>query len=801
MDRMRELTPTLKNNRMDLRGEWRYCMDDVPAFSQFDFNDTSWKTMLIPQNWFLAGVDHHGVIWFRYEFEYDQSQEYATLHFDGVDYFAEVYLNGQLLGQHTGYFDPFTFEIGSVLKPGKNLLAVRVDSPFEEIGLDGWHLHKKLIKGVLNHHDCRPGGGWESTGQTFNTGGIWNRVYIEEHGPVTIDRMLLHAEIDNTDAILFVELTIFNRGENKTSNLEIRCTPDNFNGEATTSKFDLSLPPGRSIQSIQLPVAAVKHWQPWDRGFPHMYTVRADLNLQEGHVFSSNLFGFRKVKVKEGYHWEINDHPYFVRGSNYLPTQWLSETLFHEAASNKSHPFGGGPGDNLFTRDVDLAKQANLNLLRVHAHVLPPEFHTACDRAGMLVWQDFPLQWGYSDEVSFHVEAERQIEAMVTSLYNHPSIVAWCCHNESPCDAPWMAGAVGGLYDPAHNRDMDAMLETAIRKLDTSRHIQRNSGTGDGHVYPGWYVGQIHDFINLPGAPFITEYGAQGLPAVENIQRMLPQFGLDSGHAELVRFKEWLDSLNRISPTKKALLKFGGSVWNFLEKMRWKSIQDWIKGFGMKLERSAYKNIPSIEQTPQDLLKARQVWELWKFHDFQPPETFDNGINLGSSLEEFVTDSQAYQAHLIQYATECYRLAKHKQVTGIIQFDLTDPWPAVTWSVLDYWRKPKSAYNAMQRSMQPVLPSFQLPERMRPNKTIPIFFKVVNDLEASYPASTCAWNLSNGKGILASAAFKIDIPADSVSDKVKIILPAMEPGSYKLTAELDSGATILGKNQYEIVII
>jgi beta-galactosidase/beta-glucuronidase len=800
MDNSKKLVPNIRRSLLDLSGHWRFCIADDPDFSRADLDDASWETMFIPQNWFLAGVDQHGVVWFRVEFEYFQPREYATLHIDGVDYFAEVYLNGQLLGRHTGYFEPFAFEIGTVLKPGKNILAVRVESPFEKIGLDGWHLHKKLIKGVLNHHDCRPGGGWEETGQSFNTGGIWNRVYIEGHGPVTIDGMLLHADIDNTDAILYVELTILNRDENKTTNLEIRCTPDNFEGETTISKFDLNLPPGKSIHSLQVCVTDVKHWQPWDRGFPHLYTVLAELNLEEGHVFSSSLFGYRKVKVEEGFHWLINHHPYFVRGSNYLPSQWLSETLFPEAAINKLHPFGGGPGADLYSRDVALAKQANLNLLRVHAHVLPEEFHAACDRAGMLVWQDFPLQWGYSDDVSFHVEAERQIRAMVTSLYNHPSIVAWCCHNESPCDAPWMAGAVGGLYDPAHNRDLDAKLETAIRKLDTSRFIQRNSGTGDGHVYPGWYVGRIRDFINLPGAPFITEYGAQGLPALESIQRMLPQYGSDSGHAELVRFKEWLDSLHRISSTKKVLLEFGNSMWNFLEKMRWKSIQNWVKGFGMKLERSSYKTIPPIDQTPQSLLKARQVWETWQFHDFQPAETFDNGIDLGSSLEEFVTNSQAYQAALIQYATECYRLAKYKQVTGIMQFDLTDPWPAVTWSVLDYWRKPKSAYEALQRSMQPVLPSFQLPERIKPHKAIPIFFRVVNDLETSYPASTCAWNLSNETGILTDAAFKIDIPADSVSEKVKIKLPALVAGRYKLNVNLDFGTAILGQNQYEIVI-
>ncbi len=157
----------------------------------------------------------------------------------------------------------------------------------------------------------------------------------------------------------------------------------------------------------------------------------------------TSLFGFRTVRVEPGFRWFINGQSYFLRGSNYLPSQWLAETLFPEAASGKEHPFGGSAGGDFYSRDVGLARQANLNILRVHAHVLPPEFHEACDRAGMLVWQDFPFQWGYSDEPDFHAEAERQMQAMITGLYNHPSIIAWCCHNESPWDAPWMAGQAG----------------------------------------------------------------------------------------------------------------------------------------------------------------------------------------------------------------------------------------------------------------------------------------------------------------------------------------------------------------------
>ena len=792
---------------MNLSGNWRYCTEDNPDFSQPDFDDSAWKTMSIPANWFLGGLDHHGVVWFRHEFSYRPHHGLASLHFDGIDYFSDVYLNGVHLGHHIGYFEPFAFEVDGVLKPGKNNLAVRVESPYEKPGLDGWHLRKKLIKGVLNHHDCRPGGGWEPIGQSYNTGGIWNRVYIEEHGPVTIEQMLLRADLETGKPVLHIELTVHNRTEKREAVLEVRCAPENFKGKAKTAEFALKLPTGKSVHSLQIPVNNARIWQPWDRGFPHLYKVSAALTAAENSDSRSSLFGFRTIKVEEGFRWLVNGKPYFVRGSNYLPSQWLSETLFPEIAKGKDHPFGGGAGGDFYSRDTALAKQANLNMLRVHAHVLPPEFHEACDRAGLLVWQDFPLQWGYSDEPGFQAEAERQMRAMVTLLYNHPSIAAWCCHNESPWDAPWMAGAAGGLYDPNHNRELDARLEAAARELDSTRYIHRNSGTGDGHVYPGWYVGHGRDFLDTPGAPFVTEYGAQGLPARHNVQRMVPQFGPESGHAELVQFKNWLDSLHKISTSRKALIEFGTVLWNFTERAHLKSIQNWMKGWGMKLERSTYKKIPPVEQTPEELHHARMIWETWRFHDFQPAETFDNGIQLGASLDEFIANSQAYQGQLIQFATECFRRAKYTtvvpgsstgKVTGIIQFDFTDPWPAVTWSVLDYWRVPKPSFDALRRSMQPVLPSFLLPEHIEDGKATPTFFHVVNDLTESFPNATCEWRLSSEKRDVASAAFQVDIPADGVSTGVKLTLPSLGPGSYKLSVVLSSGGKILGENWYDI---
>ena len=789
--------------KFSLSGNWHYSSEDQPDFARPDFDDSSWQIMHIPQNWFLGGLDQHGVVWFRREFNYKPDDEFTRLHFDGVDYFADVYLNGNRLGQHAGYFEPFSFDISGLLKSGKNNLAVRVDSPYEQPGLDGWHIRKRLIKGILNHHDCRPGGGWNPEGQSYNTGGIWNNVYLESHAAVTIEQMVLHADLRSKPPILHIQLKVNNRSDKQAARLEIDCTPENFEGELRSASFPLKIPAGESVQVVDLPVPDVQLWQPWDRGYPSLYQITANLTTAEKTATKSSLFGFRTIIVEEGFRWLVNGQPYFIRGSNYIGSQWLSETLFTEAAASRTHPFGGGAGGEFFRKDVELARQANLNMLRVHAHVLPPEFHTVCDRAGILVWQDFPLQWGYSDEPQFQAEAERQMRAMLDLLSNHPSIAAWCCHNESPWDAPWMSGAVGGTFDPSQNRALDTHLQTIAEEFDPGRYVQRSSGTGDGHVYPGWYQGHWRDYQGLPGAPFISEYGAQGLPDKASLLRMLPQFGPDAGFAELLQLKTWLESTRKISSSTRLFMKFGTALFKFMEKhpslKRYKELfMGWAMKQGQTTERSIYQNLPSTEETPPELQHACEVWQAWQFHNIQLMETFENGIGTGASLDDFVLNSQNYQAHLVQYGTECYRRAKYSRVTGLLQFDFTDPWPAVTWSVLDYWRAPKLAFDALRRAMQPVLPSFRLQEKFEAGKASPATICVVNDLAEAFPATDCTWQLSAEKSLIATASFPVDIPADGVSREVKVTLPSLNPGQFRLTVTLSSGEKILGKNWYKI---
>lgn len=784
--------------KSSLSGKWCYSTEDQPDFAKTDFDDAAWADMSIPRNWFLGGLDHHGMVWFRREFDFQPSTElpFCDLHFDGVDYFCDVYLNGQHLGHHTGYFEPFAFDATQALKPGKNVLAVRVDSPYEEPGLDGWHMRKKLIKGVLNHHDMRPGGGWEAAGQSCNTGGIWNQVYLHAHGAITVETVLLQAGLETDPPTLRAEVRVRNRAAKQTTSLRLSCAPENFSGQGYATEATLEIPKGDSVQHVELQTPDVQRWQPWDRGFPHLYQV--SVHVSDGDY--TTIFGFRTVRVDENYNWTINGERYFMRGSNHLASQWLAELIFPEISFEKDHPFGGRQDHNPIKTDVDLMKQANLNVIRVHAHVIPREFHEACDRAGVMIWQDFPLQWGYSDEPAFHAEALRQARAMVELLYNHPSVVAWCMHNETPWSATWMAGQAGGTYDATHNRELDDTLQKAIQALDPTRHVHENSGTGDGHAYPGWYHPDWPDFAGVPGGPLCTEYGAQGLPVKESMLRIFAKLGPDAGYRDLMQLKKWLEEPKDVSWQTRLFIKIQKPGLKFAEKFKLDGLRSWLTGYGVKMEVSPYRRLHNRDELPDKLKHTYDVWETWRFHNFQPPENFEPGrIDTGKSLDEFINNSQHYQNNIVQFATESYRRAKFNPMSGIFQFDFTDPWPAITWSVLDYWRKPKPSFDALRWAMQPVLPTLGLPLYVAAGKTVIATLMVVNDLVQAFPGAQVSWKSEQGNKTIASGEWTVDVPVNAVSSSKAVSLPFAKTGSYRVTVQLHAAdGKLLGENIYNV---
>ena len=533
------LQPPEGASALSLDGDWKYLpFEGTTNLAEPAVPDADWPAMRLPSNWFLKGkkeypvaidlspvspgaivnpgvlaaagpergLDYSGTIWFRRHFPYTPGGGIAILRFDMVDYFADVYMNGHLAGHHEGSFQPFEFDVSRWVVPGDNVVAVKVGAPAQVIDWTeeyaaSWPRHQTQVKGIFGYHDTRPGG-TSGRGQERGTGGILGNVTLRPSSGVDLVRAEV-APMDVTEqgATIRIDYVLQNwTGAERTGTLTGDIAPKNFTSDRR-DRFTqpVTLAPGETRVRVTRRIDQPALWWSWDYGKPNLYQLTTTLSggpTGEQHT----TFGIRSIRHDEKWVWYLNGRRIFPRGSNYISTQWLSQA-----------------DRAWYERDVDLMLKANLNSIRVHAHLERPEFYDLADERGLMLWQDFPLQWGYSDLPAFHAEATRQLADMVGLFFNHPSIIAWSMHNESPHAMEWMKRKVQN-----QNLALDEALLAEAVKRDPTRVAHRDSGTGDGHPYPGWYGGKVSDYSTLPGAPFLTEYGAQALPIPETLKSMLP---------------------------------------------------------------------------------------------------------------------------------------------------------------------------------------------------------------------------------------------------------------------------------------
>ena len=644
----------MNNQRMNLNGVWSYCLNEISG-KESQPELAHWRKMSVPSNWYLNGLpDHAGVVWFRHRFVLDTNlkENEFWLNFDGVDYFAEVWLNGTMIGKHEGYFQSFMFKITDSVIRGENELLVKVDSPIEEPG-SVWPDRKRLIKGVLNHHDCRPGGWHPTLGQSYNTGGIWGDVnlLITERIVVKSIKVTTDSITDHTAKMKFsLDIQNFEKKPEEI-NISIKVLYDGIEESNLIDKVVLAVP--NDHLDYTLTISDPHLWWTWDYGKSEMYKVVVILEWSGKSASYGTDFGIRTIYISEEGQLFLNNQPIFLRGTNIIPAQWLS--AYQEQEIN---------------RDIHLLLDANINAVRVHAHLTKPDFYSACDKAGILVWQDFPLQWGYDQNDEFITSSRQQIIEMVDTLYNHPSIYLWCCHNEPP----------------SGSETFDDMLAELVRKVDTSRYVTPNS-TFREHPYNGWYSGCIEQFIALPGGTVPSEFGAQALPVFESLKKIIPE----------------------------------GALW------------------------------------PPD-------WEIWAFHNFQYDQNFHVAhLDKGDSLETFIENSQNYQYRYIKFSIETYRRSLEKPVFGLFQFMFVDCWPAITWSVVDYYRQLKLGYEALKCAYQPVLISFDIPRfEVVSGQNIFNGVYLINDLNVGFENVIIDISLQDSTGlILFTESCRLDISANS----------------------------------------
>lgn len=357
------------------------------------------------------------------------------LHFGACDFHSKVKVNGQVVGEHKGGYNSFSFDITPFLLANSDQeIQVTVNDPTDKA-------NQSRGKQVSN-----PGGIYYTP-----SSGIWQTVWLEPVPENYIQNLKITTDIDNSSISLKV-----NTNDPSISELSIEI---NFKGE------EVYRYQGEYKQEYRIMIPDQQLWSP---DSPNLY----DIQVSIPNDTVTSYFGMRNIELSKPVEQQ-------------MVMLFNNESLFQNGVLDQGYWPDGlytAPSDEALKSDIIAAKKLGFNMLRKHVKVEPDRFYYWCDVLGMLVWQDMPSgdkKIGNQDpdiEKSKEGAAqfEYELEKMVTNLYNHPSIVMWIPFNEG-----W------GQYDTER-------IVAKVKALDSTRMVSNASGWTDRGV------GDIFDIHPYP---------------------------------------------------------------------------------------------------------------------------------------------------------------------------------------------------------------------------------------------------------------------------------------------------------------
>ncbi|HWI62841.1 MAG TPA: glycoside hydrolase family 2 TIM barrel-domain containing protein, partial [Symbiobacteriaceae bacterium] len=385
---------------------------------------------------------------YKKRFTADESlrRQQVRLCFDGVDFAAQFFLNGERLGEHSSMFTPVAFDVTDRLRYGEeNLLAVVLEAAPPE--------QPQVAKTRnVRTHKSRMTYWWDFCPRMPHVG-IWDQVYLEATGPVRIEnvfvRPLLTEDLHRADVNVTVALSA-----PATVEAVVRLGNEVV-GHATSETGELSIP----VMQPQL-------WWPNGHGEQPLYDLEVKVTGSDTRRIP---FGIRKVEMisNEGaeaaarpYTLVVNGRRIYAKGWNWVPMDVMYGV---ERPAKLEH---------LLT----LARQAGVNLLRIWGGGLieTEAFYDLCDRFGIMVWQEFiqsssGIENKPSEEPAFIEMMVREAEAIIPRRRNHPSLVIWCGGNE-------LTAPDGSPLDDSE--PVLGALAAVVKRLDPDRFWLSTSPTG-----------------------------------------------------------------------------------------------------------------------------------------------------------------------------------------------------------------------------------------------------------------------------------------------------------------------------------
>ena len=645
-----------------LHTNWTFCQVGDTLWSDAKVPGTVHQDLLnhnrIPNPFY--GMNEEAVQWvenedwmYRTSFvvnEQQLSRDAAVLEMDGLDTYADVFLNGALILRSDNMFVGHKIEVKPVLRKGVNHLLVSFRSPVKEVlpqlqtnGFDypasndhsPWRTSVYTRKAPYSY-------GWD-WGIRLATCGIWRPVRLVFSDVARIeDYYVCQDVVTQAKADVDNRLEINNVTSSTVSAL-LKVDYHYSDSDTKEIKKQIELRPGANTVSLPVSIEKPHLWMPNGWGEPSLYKFTASLSVDGVEIAKQERnVGLRTVRVVmdddeygKSFYFVVNGKPMFAKGANFIPDDALLPNVTPER----------------YKRIFEDVKAANMNMLRVWGGGIyeDDEFYDEADRNGILIWQDFMFACSsYPHDPQFVGRVEAEAEYNIKRLRGHASLAMWCGNNEIyeamrywGWQRKYSAEAFAGM-ERGYDVLFRGLLPKMVERLDNGRSYMHSSPseanwgrpdswkTADSHNWGTWHGRKPFESFDTDVPRFMSEYGFQAFPEMKTIRTFAEEkdFELES-------------------PVMNAHQK--ADIGNALIK---------------------------------------QTMGLY----YKVPEKFEDLVYVGLVL----------QGQGMRHGIEAHR-RNRPYCMGSLFWQLNDSWPVVSWSGIDYYGNWKALMYQSKRAFAPIL--------------------------------------------------------------------------------------------------
>ena len=572
--------------------------------------------------------------------------------FEGLDTFADIWLNGIRIGRHEDFYLPQEIDVSGLIRE-ENVLLLHFHRVSDILEAKEWDEKwegavtrcKQIRKPI---HDFPPEG-WSGEEESnyqgavpyFTPIGVYGKIFFLTWQEGRLEEVWANISVDETyDGTIRVRAKGF--GPDSSLAYEV------WYGEERVQEGDLPLErmaEERFEADAGIHIRKPQLWNPRGFGEQHRYLLRILLRC-DGKTADvwERMIGFRRVEMPSCLEYRINGKKVRLWGGSMDPMQGYTHCYCEERAQ----------------RLFEMVENAHMNTLRIWGEGIPqPDaFYEEADRRGILVWQEFFLGHGaYPDTDEIKEACQKEAEALVKRLAHHPSLLMWCGGNETI-----MGAEFAGKY-PFGKEILLKTFPEVVKRLDEGRYYHPNSPyggewsndprEGDYHTYDCVWQYPYQDY-----PAFISEHIRTAPPAPWSLRRMVKQ-------------GDW--------PKEGELLD------TYAHPFIWP--QHWM------------------ERTHPGAKGIRKTGPYWEFHEAGNEEDmiYRFAAAYGQEIRRY--------GEQIRRGTKDPESSKRSK--GYFACKLLDTWPKVYCAPIDFFQEGYIPYYALARLFEPVLLSFEKGESIR----------------------------------------------------------------------------------------